>query len=114
LNVTRLFLGVLFLVLLSGPAFAHGAGHAGHGGRPDAAATEMTVPGDEAPGPLHHRHDASVSFHCAVSASCAPLFLPAGDSAVLPTVPARAGWRITGDASRRSPVLERDPPVPRA
>jgi hypothetical protein len=112
--MTRLLFGLLFIVLLSGPAFAHGAGHVSHGGAPRAAATEVTDPGDEAPGPPGHRHDASVSFHCGVSASCAPLFLPSGVSALLPTVPAWTGWRITGDVSRRSPVFERDPPVPRA
>lgn len=114
MNVTRLLFGLLFFVLLSGPTFGHGLDHSDHGGSPGPAATEVADPGDEAPGPARQRHDVSGSFHCAVSASCAPLFLPSGVGALLPAVPARAGWRITGDAWRRSPVLERDPPVPRA
>jgi hypothetical protein len=111
--MTRLLFGLLFIVLLSGPAFAHGAGHVSHGGAPRAAATEVTDPGDEAPGPPGHRHDASVSFHCGVSASCAPLFLLSGGSALPLIAPGHMAWRIAADTLRRNPVLERDPPVPR-
>jgi hypothetical protein len=111
--VIRLLLGVFLLFLVPETAFGHGLGHHGHGTAASGIQTETTRPADETPVPGRHRHDESVSFHCAVSASCAPLFLLSGGSALPGMAPAHASWQIAGDTLHRGPIIERDPPVPR-
>lgn len=110
----RLFFGLLFFFLVSGPAFGHGLGHQGHGGAAEPAVTHAVDRGADVPGPDRHRHDGSGSFHCAVSASCAPLFLLSGGGALAGTAPIHMSWPIAREAMRRGSVVERDPPVPRA
>lgn len=112
--MTRLLFGLLLLVLVSGPAFGHGLGDHGNGGTPVAAATQEADSGDETPAPARHRRDPSGSFHhCAVSASCGPLFLFSGASALPELTADHSGWQIAGDVLHRGSVPERDPPVPR-